>query len=75
MARIIVEYQPKLSSDTKDFIREKVTPSMTSTDSESCQYEISYVADVIESLGDYGNTKDLFFINDLINQGVHYIEF
>jgi hypothetical protein len=47
---------------------------MISNDETSCQYEISIVADVVEAQGEMTNNKDLLFINDLINEGVHYIE-
>lgn len=73
--RIIVEYNPLISMETQKLIRREVTPSMISDDETSGQYEISQVADVVEALDDLGNQKDLFLINDLINEGVHYIEF
>ena len=73
--RIIVEYNPLISMETQKLIRREVTPSMISDDETSGQYEISQVADVVEGLDDLGNQKDLFLINDLINEGVHYIEF
>ena len=74
MSRIIVEYNPPISVETQKLIRNEVTPSMVSNDETSCQYEISMVADVVEAQGEMTNNKDLFFINDLINEGVHYIE-
>lgn len=73
--RIIVEYNPLISMETQKLIRREVTPSMISDDETSGQYEISQVADVVEGLDDLGNQKDLLLINDLINEGVHYIEF
>jgi hypothetical protein len=73
--RIIVEYNPPISMETQKLIRREVTPSMISDDETSGQYEISQVADAIEELDDLGNQKDLLLINDLINEGVHYIEF
>ena len=73
--RIIVEYNPPISMETQKLIRREVTPSMISDDETSGQYEISQVADAIEGLDDLGNQKDLLLINDLINEGVHYIEF
>jgi hypothetical protein len=75
MARLIVEYNPPISEETQELIRREVTPSMISNDETSCQYEISQVADAIEELDDLGNQKDLLLINDLINEGVHFIEF
>jgi hypothetical protein len=74
MARVVVEYNPAISVETQKLIRSSVTPSMVSNDETSCQYEISMVADVVEAQGEMTNNKDLFFINDLINEGVHYIE-
>jgi hypothetical protein len=75
MSRIIVEYNPPISVETQKLIRNEVTHSMISNDETSCQYEISQVADAIEALDDLGNQKDLLLINNLINEGVHYIEF
>jgi hypothetical protein len=75
MSRIIVEYRPTISIETRVLIRKKVAPSMTSYNGTSGQYEIDEVVDAIEALGDLGNQKDLLLINDLINEGVHYIEF
>jgi hypothetical protein len=74
MSRVIVEYNPAISVETQKLIRSSVTPSMISNDETSCQYEISIVADVVEAQGEMTNNKDLLFINDLINEGVHYIE-
>jgi hypothetical protein len=72
MSRIIVEYNPTISVESQKLIRDNVTPSMVSNDETSCQYEISMVADL---LLEYEHTKDVHQINDLINEGVHYIEF
>jgi hypothetical protein len=75
MSRFIIEYNPPISVETQKLIRNEVTHSMISNDETSCQYEISQVADAIEALDDLGNQKDLLLINDLINEGVHFIEF
>lgn len=75
MSRIIVEYNPQISEETQTLIRNEVTPSMISSDETSCQYEISIVADVVERQGEMTNNKDLLLINDLINDGVSFIEF
>ena len=75
MSRVIVEYNPGISSSTEKLIKDNVTPSMISHDETTCQYEISMVADIVEAQGEMTNSKDLFLINDLIIQGVHYIEF
>lgn len=74
MSKIIVEYNPDISVETRVLIRKEVTPSMISNDETSGQYEISQVADAIEALDDLGNQKDLLLINDLINEGVSFIE-
>ena len=75
MSRFIVEYNPPISAETQKLIRNEVTHSMISNDETSFQYEISQVADAIEALDDLGNQKDLLLINDLINEGVNFIEF
>jgi hypothetical protein len=75
MSRFIVEYNPPISEETQKLIRNEVTHSMVSNDETSFQYEISQVADAIEALDDLGNQKDLLLINDLINEGVNFIEF
>jgi hypothetical protein len=75
MSRFIVEYNPPISEETQKLIRNEVTHSMISNDETSFQYEISQVADAIEALDDLGNQKDLLLINDLINEGVNFIEF
>ena len=75
MSRFIVEYNPPISEETQKLIRNEVTHSMISNDETSFQYEISQVADAIEALDDLGNQKDLLLINNLIIEGVHYIEF
>lgn len=72
MSRIIVEYNPTISVESQKLIRDNITPSMVSNDETSCQYDISMVADLIL---DFDHTKDVHYINDLINEGVHYIEF
>lgn len=74
MAIIIVEYNPPISEETQKLIRNKVTPSMISIDETSCQYEIGAVVEVLEELDDLADEKDLLLINDLINEGVNFIE-
>jgi hypothetical protein len=72
MSRIVIEYNPPLSVDSQKLIRDNVTPSMISNDEASCQYEISMVADI---LLEFEHTNDVHMVNDLINEGVSYIEF
>ena len=82
MSRIVVEYNPPLSKVVEKIIRNEVSPSMVSNDETSCQYDISMVAecldDNIETLvfNEVENIEDdLKLINQLIEEGVHYIEF
>lgn len=75
MSRVVVEYNPEISSSTEQLIKDNITPSMVSHDQTSCQYEINMVADLVEAQGEMTNNKDLFLINDLINSGVHFVEF
>ena len=72
MSRIIIEYNPPLSKASEEIIKTFVTPSMTSHDETSCQYQISVVA---FTLHDHGQTDDVYLIHELINDGVHFIEF
>ena len=79
MSRIIVEYNPPLSVRVQKIIRNEITPSMVSNDETSCQYEIDFVKEkldeVIEQkLEDFDLTDDIKIIDELIEQGVHYIE-
>ncbi len=75
MSRIVIEYNPPLSIDSQKLIRKEITPSMISNDETSCQYEINMVADLLLAQEEMTNQKDLHMINDLIIDGVSYIEF
>lgn len=75
MSRIVIEYNPPLSIESQKLIRTEITPSMISHDETSCQYEISMVADLLLAQEEMANQKDLQMINDLIIDGVSYIEF
>lgn len=73
--KIIIEYMPELSERAIKLIRAEVTYSMISNDETSCQYEIDQCVDVLERFNDeeiYGN--DLWKINELILDGVNYLE-
>jgi hypothetical protein len=72
MGRIIVEYNPNLSAIGVKTIEEVITPSMTSNDGSSNQYDIDMVA---ESLEENNLIDDLSLINQFREEGVHYIEF
>lgn len=66
---------PELSERAINMIRAEVTYSMISNDESTCQYEIDQCVDVLERFNDeevYGN--DLWKINELILNGVHYLE-
>jgi len=71
MSRIVIEYNPALSVSAQKLIRENITPSMVSNDETSCQYEISQVIEILETF----ENDDLKLVDDLMNEGVHYIEF
>lgn len=80
MSRIIVEYNPPLSKVVEKIIRNEVSPSMVSNDETSCQYDISMVAECLDEVFEQGLEEvevenDLKLINQLIEEGVHYIEF
>lgn len=72
MARILVEYNPPISIEAQQLIRNKVTESMRSNDETSCQYAIDMVAELLKERDMY---DDLKIVQDLINEGVDYIEF
>ena len=66
---------PELSERAINMIRSEVTYSMISNDETTCQYEIDQCVDVLERFNDeeiYDN--DLWKINELILDGVNYLE-
>ena len=66
---------PELSERAINMIRAEVTYSMISNDETTCQYEIDQCVDVLERFNDeeiYSN--DLWKINELILDGVNYLE-
>ena len=71
MSRIIVEYNPNLSVSTRRLIATNITPSMVSNDESSSQFEISLVAQLLD---EYEN-EEVKLVNQLIEEGVHYLEF
>ena len=77
MSRKIVECNPPLSSVAQKIIRDEVGASMISDDETSGQYDISMVSECLHDVF-YQGVKikaDLGLINQLIDEGVHYIEF
>jgi len=80
MSRIVIEYNPPLTKIVEKIIRNEVTPSMVSNDETSCQYDISMVVECLlevfeQGLEEVDVENDLKLINQLIEEGVHYIEF
>ena len=80
MSRIIVEYNPRLSLRVEKVIRNEVTPSMVSNDEMSCQYDIGMVKISLDEvfqqgIEDMDIEDDLKLINQLIEEGVHFLEF
>ena len=72
MSRIIVEYEPDLSGEAKELIRNNITPSMTSNDGDSSQYNIDFVlADLFRELP----VEDKIIIQALSADNVEYLEF
>lgn len=72
MSRFIVEYNPNLSSEAKSLIRNNITPSMTSEDGDSSQYNIDFVlADLFRELP----VEDKIVIQALSADNVEYLEF
>jgi hypothetical protein len=80
MSRVIVEYNPPLSMLAQKIIRDEVSPSMISNDDMSSQYDISMVSECLydifyQGLEEVEFKADLELITNLIDEGVHYIEF
>jgi hypothetical protein len=73
--RIIVEYNPSISKHAKRSIFSNITPSMSSNDEDSHQYPIDFVVEVLEQENeDELFNKDIEILNELIQEGVQYIE-
>jgi len=74
MSRIIIEYRPNLSMESRIIIRENVSPSMVAPDEESSQYDICMCETELAEYDDVYE-EDLDLIKLLTSQGVHYLEF
>lgn len=71
MSRIIVEYDPDLSGEAKELIRNNITPSMTSNDGDTSQYNIDFVlANLFRELP----VEDKIIIQALSADNVEYLE-
>ena len=74
MSRILIEYQPfGLSTISKMLIRSTITASMIAGDSSTSQYNIDYIAKVLEENIEMMES-DLKIINKLTKEGVSFIE-
>lgn len=78
--RIVIEWEPGISSVAKKLIRNEVEPSMVSENEMNCQYNIDAILeafdDIIEQeLEDINIDDDIKYINELKNEGVDYLEF
>ncbi len=72
MSRILIEYDPALSDEAKNIIRDIVSPSMISSDGDSHQYNVDFiVADAFEKLPE----EDKVLLQTLVADNVEYIEF
>ena len=72
MSRILIEYDPALSDEAKNIIRDTVSPSMISSDGDSHQYYVDFiVADAFEKLPE----EDKVLLQALVADNVEYIEF
>ncbi len=65
-------YNPKLSCDAEEHIREAIAESMISSDHTSAQYQID---SVLDQLSTRLPKDDLAIIQFLQNNSVQYIEF
>lgn len=82
MSRIIVEYNPPITNLSRFLIIDKVEESMISNDGTSRQFQINYSKDyLIGCLLDSTLEeeikllkRDIKVLDDLISEGVHYIE-
>lgn len=72
MSRILIEYDPDLSDEAKNIIRDAVSPSMISSDGDSHQYNVDFiVAGAFEKLPE----EDKVLLQTLVADNVEYIEF
>lgn len=72
MSRILIEYCPEISEEAMKCIACDVTPSMSSNDGDSHQYDIDMVAECLE---ENNLIDDLSTVNQLREENVNYIEF
>jgi hypothetical protein len=73
MGKVIIEYMPELSNEAVKIIKENVTYSMISIDETTCQYDVDRCIETLEIYDDV-YSGDLWKINELILDGVSYLE-
>jgi hypothetical protein len=71
MSKIVIEYDPILSYVGRQTIMYSVTPSMTSTDGSTSQYEITQC---IEALQEQEMLDDMQVVVSLMNDNVNFLE-
>jgi hypothetical protein len=71
MSKIVIEYDPILSYVGRQTIMYSVTPSMTSTDGTTSQYEITQC---IEALQEQEMLDDMQVVISLMNDNVNFLE-
>ncbi len=75
MSRVIVEYAPNITKESRNIIDENVTFSMEAYDGSSKQYELSSVFDRLNDGTITVIESDLQELKKLLDEGVNYIEF
>ena len=70
MARFIIEFQPSISDEAKELIRDSCDESMSSEDSQQFCLE-----DVLERVGIALEDDDFKYLKKLKKEKVDYIEF
>lgn len=70
-----VAYEPNLSNEIKEWIKDNITESMESTDGESKQYAVDQILDNTEifTLAE-GNENDVAILRFLREENVSYVE-
>ena len=71
MSKIVIEYDPKISYAGRQAIEYQVSPSMTSTDGTTSQYEITQC---IEALQEQEMLDDMQVVVSLMNDNVNFLE-
>lgn len=75
MSRILVEYAPNITIESRNLIDENVTHSMESYDGSSKQYNLSSIINRMEDGTITLIKSDLQELKKLLYEGVGYIEF